>query len=495
MPTTWISNGSGNDSGNSGGSYAPNTQSVQWIHDHFAIDGDTIQVPNGTYTWTAAVTLTKAVSLQGQSRWSGGSGAPLTGGVIVGNNGTAPNLITITSSPNGHSTLSQLALRDLSTGTAQNQHVLAQDGGGSPQVVLIHDCYFETKGAQVFRSIDYQAQGGVIWNCNFWSQQNDNGSIRFKSFRGWSTPPTMGAPGDPNGTINVYVENCNFKDVFLQALDFDDGARVVVRYNTFLNSAVVSHGDDTSLIGGRHVELYNNTMTFTLGANGGNTVDGNGYPLNLNYWWYMRGGTGVVFNNALDNISSGWWGSKSTYSLTVQGIRRNAGPYACWNLGYPFPRQVGWGSDGSTVTNTITQSIEPLYVWANTGGSNANNPAVGDYNPDECGHGYTSSNYIQLNREYYVGSTKPGWSPYAYPHPLTVAGAGGGPGAGGGTPIYPPNIGINPPFLPIRFAAGPPTVLEWEDGPGVFLSPAGTPVIYNGQSQTSKINVRIPKPV
>lgn len=57
-------------------------------------------------------------------------------------------------------------------------------------------------------------------------------------------------------------------------------------------------------------------------------------------------------------------------------------------------------------------------------------------------------------------------------------------------------ININPPFLPVSFPPGPPTVPQWEDGPGAFINPpnTGTPVRYNGQMQTSKINARIPIP-
>lgn len=56
----------------------------------------------------------------------------------------------------------------------------------------------------------------------------------------------------------------------------------------------------------------------------------------------------------------------------------------------------------------------------------------------------------------------------------------------------------NPPFLPPKFASGPPTaqVGVWEDGPGVFLNPpnTGQPVRYNGQDQVTRINVAQPMP-
>ena len=55
---------------------------------------------------------------------------------------------------------------------------------------------------------------------------------------------------------------------------------------------------------------------------------------------------------------------------------------------------------------------------------------------------------------------------------------------------------MNPPFIPVSFAPGPPTKIAWEDGPGAYVNPpnSATPVIYNGQNQTSRINVAKPMP-
>src|SRR5438552_2410213 len=40
---------------------------VQLIHDIQAIDGDTITLPSGTFTWTTGINISKAITLQGQS--------------------------------------------------------------------------------------------------------------------------------------------------------------------------------------------------------------------------------------------------------------------------------------------------------------------------------------------------------------------------------------------------------------------------------------------
>jgi hypothetical protein len=56
-------------------------------------------------------------------------------------------------------------------------------------------------------------------------------------------------------------------------------------------------------------------------------------------------------------------------------------------------------------------------------------------------------------------------------------------------PVVPPAMGgygINPPFLPVSFPVGPPTVPAWEDGASLFANSG--PIRYNGQNQTSQIN-------
>jgi hypothetical protein len=368
--------------------------------------------------------LTKAVTLQGAAMWSGGSGAPLVGGSQIQDNLTpAGNLITLHTSTGAHVTLSQLALIPKNAASYNNQHVYIEDGPAGSLVPLVHDCYFETGTDGTNRSIDWRASGGVCWNCHFWSHQQDNSGIRIEGGSlPWQSKSSYGVL-DTGGVHNVYIEDCVFTDIYLQALDFDQWARVVVRHNTFSNSAVVTHGDTDQGIdgsGGRQTELYDNTFIFTLGANGGATPDKNGYPLNLNYWWYCRGGTFVSFNNVLPDITAQWLGSKATHTLIIQKLRRNAGTYACWDKGYPAPFQPGWGSDGTTVqgNSSLKMVLDPIYVWNNRGGNNSNTCTVEDYNPDDCGNNLSDSNYIVANREYYQNIARPNYTPYTYPHPL-----------------------------------------------------------------------------
>jgi hypothetical protein len=349
--------------------------------------GATVIIPNGSYTWSSPLTIDKSINLNGETK----------GGVIITNNVGAKDLITV-----GATTPFGVRISDLNliqgNGNGAGRHLVVY----TP--TLVHDCYFETNG-QVWRSVQWATNGGVIWNCRFYSNQQDNSGIGLKATAldsSWTTNSTIGT-ADINGTANTYVEDCTFKDLFLQAVDFDDNSRAVVRHCTFDNSAITSHGQDTSPAGSRHWEVSNNTFIFT--ASGGN------YPLNLNYFFYVRGGTGVIVNNVIPHIASQTWGVKSEISLTVFNIRRSSQFVPCQKK-YPAARQIGQGyKNGLPVT-------DPLYIWANSGAGNYNSPGIIDYEPDQCGNGQRCSEYLKPGRDYITGLPKPGYVEYPYPHPM-----------------------------------------------------------------------------
>jgi hypothetical protein len=128
--------------------------------------------------------------------------------------------------------------------------------------------------------------------------------------------------------------------------------------------------------------------------------------LNLCRWIWIRGGTGIITDNAMPDMKSQMWGDGDKIQMIVMSLRRNC-LYAGWP--YPVPHQVGQGHDGN---NYI---LDPLYVWNNPG-----NPRVGmnDYEPDEVGRDLRSAHCIKLGRDYFVGVPNPGYAKYTYPHPL-----------------------------------------------------------------------------
>ncbi len=353
-----------------------------------AQDGDTVLVPAGTCSWTAALSLHKGVHLRGAN----------LGDVTIIHDAGNNTLIEVTEDATHMTRISHLRLVE-GSGTADAH--LAVYPGGRP--VLVHDCYFETNGGLI-RSIRWSPNQGVLWNNEFYSNNVDDQAVVLVNngnTASWTTDSTMGMD-DSTGESNVYVEDNLFREIPLQALDPDSNSRVVIRHNTFEESGMASHGADTSEHGTRHWEIYDNIFTFTdYGDCDGSQTAG------LNWFFYVRGGTGVIADNALPDISSCAWGDKTEIYMTVQNIRRNAGPYPCVTS-YPAPHQVGQGHDGNNLVS------EPVYIWGNTGGGTW---SAGDYDPDECGNGETVSDYIQAGRDVIEGP-KPGYTKFTYPHPL-----------------------------------------------------------------------------
>jgi hypothetical protein len=209
------------------------------------------------------------------------------------------------------------------------------------------------------------------------------------------------------GESNVYFEDNTIANFTTEALDPDDGCRIVIRFNTFDHSGLASHGRDTSPVGVRHWELYNNNFTFT------NFGDCDGSrTANLNYWFYIRGGRGIIADNNMPNISSCAWGNKPEIIMTVMPLRRNV---PCWTGGYPQTHQVGQSHDGATLLT------EPVYIWNNTG-LPSGNPFLRDYTPNQCGETAPSAiDFVVADRDYILDVAEPNYSKYPYPHPLALS--------------------------------------------------------------------------
>jgi hypothetical protein len=290
--------------------------------------------------------------------------------------------------------------------------------------VLVHDCYFETNYIAAIFGLDWGTNGGVIWRCKFFSNYNLDGGIQFKSQSSetWRTPSTMGM-ADVNGTANTYIEDCTFMGIFIGSVDFDDNSRTVLRHCTLDNSMIYCHGQDTSPDGARHWEVYDNKFIYTASGSppGFPKVT---YPLNMQAWFGIRGGTGVIADNDFPTIAG-----KSAIQLNVYSINRRSLTIPCQTR-YPAARQLGqtWiGAGGYSYANApidgVGYSTDPVYIWGNHGTATESPTFVGlnQYLPDECGNGQRLVDYVKAGRDYILGKPKPGYAKFPYPHPLRVA--------------------------------------------------------------------------
>ena len=337
--------------------------------------GDIVSVPAGNCSWSSFT---------------------IPGGIHVRGAGIGVTNVTVngTVTVNKHSSWS-VELSGFSfykSGGGNAARMFRVTGPWQHEPPLIHDNEFTVDAAAIFR---YETNGGVIFN-NVFRGAWDDSAFQHKidnDTQSWSTADTMGAR-DADGKRNVYVENNVFEGMANQATDFDDAARVVFRYNTLNNASFNSHGLATSPIGVRHFEVYNNDFNY---------LDD---QVNQNWHIWIRGGTGVIFDNDVEDIIGTQWGNKMELHLSVRaavdgGVNGCCRSWAC-------DHQIGQNHDGNS------QFLDALRIWNNTGTLAY---GLSDNWSNSCGN--NMSDFLQHGRDFVVtADAKTGYAPYTYPHPL-----------------------------------------------------------------------------
>lgn len=379
--------------------------------------------PTGTRTWmegtvtsysgtTLTMNITSASNAVTQSVWIIISPAVTT----ITNNAGSANLITIAEDTTHSSEL--LGLRVVQGTGSGNQIRITSTSNGQP--TLIHDCFFET-GTQG-NIMRIETNKGVIWNSSFVAYPFSMAPTALElknatTTNDWSSPSTMGS-ADTTGKRNVYIEDCDFH-AWLNCSDSDDNSRAVFRYNVLNNAGHGSHGADTSNIGARHYEFYNETFIFNGFSNG--------ESFNMNWFFYLRGGTGIITDCVIPNLNSGDYGNKGEIVINVQNLQRNSGPNPLWgnNIAgdqYPCPRQVGMGYvTGNAGNDSVTYKgdSEPVYQWNNTGTGAYSAPSMLNYSTPTATQDDING-YVKVGRDW-LNAVKPGYSKFTYPHPLRGA--------------------------------------------------------------------------
>lgn len=337
--------------------------------------GDVVAVPSGNCSW-GSFSIPGGIHVRG----AGANSTNVTvGGTIVINKHAFIS-----------SELSGFSFAKSGGGNSAKMFRVTGSWQGAPP--LIHDNEFTVNNAAIFR---YETNGGVIYN-NIFRGQNDDSAIQHKldnDSQSWSTADSMGVR-DSAGKLNLYVEDNLFEGMANQATDFDDASRVVFRHNTLNHSSFNSHGLATSPVGVRHFEIYRNRFA---------------YPnknVNQNWHIWLRGGTGVIFENDVEDINGSQWGNKNELLMSVRsavdgGVNGCCRTWAC-------EHQIGQNHDGNR------QYLDTLTIWGNSGTLGY---GLNDGWSNSCGQ--NMSNFLQSGRDFvFASSAKSGYTPYTYPHPL-----------------------------------------------------------------------------
>jgi hypothetical protein len=335
-----------------------------------AQDGDTVQIPAGDSTWTSGLTITKAITLQGQ-----------------GSNNTflrrSAGLLTLQPTNNKPIRV---------TGVYFDMSPFADESHGDRSAIWfygtctnlrIDHCYF-LNGQ---RPINIRGYGyGVTDHCTF---HDNNISIYMGIDSDGGGNASWASPVDPGKIDTMVVEDCKIindlpSSAYIDAeLYGQNGARFCFRHNTVDYSAtgvafvpIDAHGYNTSWGNGtRFYEVYNNT-----------------FECQHTYrFCYLRGGTHIFHDNQF--IMTGGGSAPNCIALELE--------------------------KGST-TVPANERVVKSFFWNNTyNGSPAGAADWGLYT------GEPVLNVDFFNRPIQSGDSWYPYTPLVYPHPMVTAQDGG----------------------------------------------------------------------
>jgi len=453
--------------------------SVQALH-NAALNGDTITLPAGAFTWSTAVTISKAITLKGQGigttviRDTVQSG-PLMTWNLVANQASRMTGIEFRNGGRTQTFSGIIRINGIAydSRTMRIDHCKFDHLNGTLLVardvigVIDHNVFLEA-GKEAIQ-VHNEHWGGGMYANGSWMDTNHFGTSQF-----------------------IFIEDNTFiYNSAYGAIDAYAGARYVARYNTFMNCHHGGHGTEGQRNRGmRAIESYNNTFT------GGDTP---GVLINI------RGGVALVHDNiandrpgvakrfALNSYrifqgSDAYWGGADGRSRW--DVNQSGGPFysgvaisggtltvtvpvaANWMVGYTIVKTSNLGANNfskitSTTSNTITflgaggdganmrfasgdtfslfkvnhvldqpgrsggslitgippvpppggndQITDPCYEWNNIDTSTGQNVPI---------HFSAGQSICRINEHYFNNTQPPGYTPYIYPHPLTLLPAG-----------------------------------------------------------------------
>jgi len=428
---------------------------------HTAVNGDIIQIPAGSCTWTSPVIVPAGIGITVT-----GTGTPQSTSSTTGASATcSQTVITASTShiiefrPNTTSALSRIScMKVLGSGSTGGAPLTAGgtcNASGCPSF-RVDNVTFDgslqghagDSGAQigvdnVFGVLDHNSMAGssqamfqfVTYHESAWKGVGDWGD------NSRSSPDSFGT------AQAIYVENNSFgSGVWVSETEAqvpfgnEGGGRIAVRFNTCNGCQVglANHGTDSNgrPRGPLQGEFYGNNFTCTDtsgGCQGGVAV---------------RSGTYMMFGNSLIKGAGSWLNSYlvlNTYRISViwgapwnqcLGLYDQSSPLVCTDE----PSRSGGtllSGNPPTPTGWTNQVVDPTYEWDDVGGtwtiaqvsqSNSNLTANSDYYTDNS----NGANKIQTSpTSPFNGSSGVGFGTLANrPSSCTLNSASGSAGVG-----------------------------------------------------------------
>src|SRR5947207_11110279 len=270
--TVWPSDGTETGHNFAGGS-------VQWVHDNQAQNGDTITLPNGTFSWLAPLNITKGITLQGQTSITGaGTANPvIIDGTVIRDNtprsGSGARIISVNIGSNQSFRLTGI---HFSTGGSITYaisdgfvHFHSSDATPNTSMRMDH-CYFDhLYQAKLFQGtgwiyglLDHNVMDCRVTTSLYFGLAAYGGTNQISGNGAWADYSWYGSEKF------FFVEDNTIRgaggNVLSGGTDADHGARCVFRHNYFHNALIGNHGTESIIRGMRCYEVYNNVFHWTI---------------------------------------------------------------------------------------------------------------------------------------------------------------------------------------------------------------------------------------
>jgi hypothetical protein len=246
-------------------------------------EGDTVNIPSGSCTWDSQVSVSEGISLVGA-----GIGSTVISDAMASN---APALLITTASGKAYRVTNFSWLVD---GIDRYGMGSIKVAGNSESVRIDHlslTTHSNTNGIVwsgfVFGVID-SSTFTIYDGIPLYLMHTGWGGAYLRGEGSWTDPLYLGSNiGEYPTSPAVYVEGNTFDGTNYPsraAMDCENGARLVFRYNYLNDSHVATHGTETGYPNRapRSWEIYNNQLTSTT---------------NYAFGMDIRGGSGVIYNN------------------------------------------------------------------------------------------------------------------------------------------------------------------------------------------------------
>jgi hypothetical protein len=309
--------------------------SVQGLQ-NAVLNGDTITIPAGTFTWSRGINITKAITLQGAG----------VGRTIIKDNVPNGSLIGIRLAANKLTRITGIEFQNGGRTSYYNGVVTVAGSNTNGSQFRMDHCKWgvDVNGAPIFDTvigvIDHNTfirRGGEDGHC-FWvfgthwnGSGNGDGS--------WPAPTNFGS------SQFLFFEDNTFTSThpsyLISLCDAYDGARFVLRHNTITGFTFQNHGTESSgrRRGTRATEFYNN---YCDGKNLNQFVGGS------------RSGSQVIHDNTCVNFSGGGtWNLQNYRSYAAFPVFGGADGTNPWDVNDPrvyYTGTAGQNSSGTTVT-------------------------------------------------------------------------------------------------------------------------------------------------